>query len=402
MKITEIKDSIYWVGAMDPDLRVFDIVMETRWGTTYNSYVIEDDKTALIETVKYRFGEDYINRLASFIDLSKLNYIVLNHTEPDHSGALAALLEKAPDATVVSSRAAYQFLKEIVNHDFTHQIVAAGDEITLGHHTLKFISAPNLHWPDSMFTYVPERNILFSGDVFGCHYCDEGIFNDAVKGDFMPAYEYYYDVIMSPFKKYVLEAIDRIKDLKIDTICPSHGPVLRKNPWSYVDLYRRWNSPAERQTDDKRVFIGYVSAYGNTAALAQAIGKGIGQSASFDVQILEINKENLKAALNAIAQADGVLLGSPTINRDTVELMWEVLGSISAITNRNKSAATFGSYGWSGEAPSLMEDRLKGLGFKIVQPPFKARLVPSSQDISDAVEYGRAFAAALSASDERK
>ncbi|MDK2903086.1 MAG: hypothetical protein PWQ93_1005 [Clostridiales bacterium] len=395
MDIVKIKDSIYWVGVKDPDLRIFDIVMKTRWGTTYNSYIIEDDKTALIETVKYRFEQAYMESLEQRIDLSKLDYIVLDHTEPDHSGALSDLLERAQNATVVCSRPAYQFLKEIVNHDFPHMIVSTGDEINLGHHTLRFISAPNLHWPDSIFTYVPEESILFSGDVFGFHYCSDAIFNDEIKGDFLPAFEYYYDVIMSPFKKYVLEAVDKIKDLKIDIICPSHGPVLRKDPWSYVDMYRSWSQPAERQNNDKHILIAYVSAYGNTAALAQAIAKGINESSGFDVRLEEIKEDNIADVAKAIAEADGVLIGSPTINRDSVEYVWEVLGRVSAITNRNKPAAAFGSYGWSGEAPGLIEDRLKGLGFSIVEPPFKARLVPSKQEISDAFEFGKAFASAF-------
>jgi flavorubredoxin len=395
MDIVKVKDSIYWAGVKDPDLRIFDIVMKTRWGTTYNSYIIEDDKTALIETVKYRFEQAYMELLEQRIDLAKLDYIILDHTEPDHSGALSDLLEKAQNAIVVCSRAAYQFLKEIVNHDFPHMIVSTGDEINLGHHTLRFISAPNLHWPDSIFTYVPEESVLFSGDVFGFHYCSDAIFNDEIKDDFLPAFEYYYNVIMSPFKKYVLEAVDKIKDLKIDIICPSHGPVLRKDPWSYVDMYRRWSQPAERPNNDKRILIAYVSAYGNTAALAQAIAKGINESPGFDVRLEEIKEDNVADVARDIEEADGVLMGSPTINRDSVEYVWEVLGRVSAITNRNKPAAAFGSYGWSGEAPGLIEDRLKGLGFSIVEPSFKARLVPSNQEISDAVEFGKAYASAF-------
>jgi len=260
---------------------------------------------------------------------------------------------------------------------------------------LKFISAPNLHWPDSIFTYVPEEKILFSGDVFGFHYCSDAIFNDEVKDDYLPAFRYYYDVIMSPFKKYVLEAVAKIKDLEIEIICPSHGPVLREDPWKYVELYRQWSEVPARADDKKRVVIEYVSAYGNTAALAQAIADGIKENPGFDVELLEIKQENIADMARAIADADGVLIGSPTINRDSVEYVWNVLAKVSAITNRNKPAAAFGSYGWSGEAPNLIEDRLKGLGFSIVQPAYKARLVPSEQEINDAVEFGRAFASAF-------
>ena len=227
---TKIKDGIWWVGVQNPGLRVFDVIMRTEWGTSYNSYLIKGaEKTAVVDAVKEGFSEEQLDRISAVIDPKEIDYIICNHTEPDHSGALVKLMEAAPNAVVVCSRPAKMFIREIINRDFECMIAGDGVTIDLGGKTIEFISAPYLHWPDSIFTYVKEDAFLSSGDVFGFHFSAPNIFDDLTKLDanMIASQKYYFDVIMSPFKSYVLQAVEKIRNLKIDVIGPSHGPVLR-------------------------------------------------------------------------------------------------------------------------------------------------------------------------------
>lgn len=391
----QIASGVDWVGALDPDLRVFDVIMETRWGTTYNSYLVEGtQKRALIEAVKDVCGTAHLETLQQVTDPKSIDYIVINHAEPDHSGALGDLLAQATNATVLCSRPASTFLREIVNADFPCRVVSDGDIIDLGGKSLRFISAPFLHWPDSMFTYLPEDRILFPGDVFGCHYCDERIFNDLLDTDLVPAQKYYFDVIMSPFANYVLEAIDKIRGLQIDTICPGHGPILRHAPWETLKRVEDWARQCLYSNDPPRVFVGFVSAYGNTGRIAKAMATAM-QEAGLHVTLTDITEGELADVIAHIDQSDAVLLGSPTINRDVLKPVWEVLTSMSALKNRGKLAGAFGSYGWSGEAVKMINDRFRSLGLKFVEPGFRTKFVPDASALAEAAEYGRLFAATV-------
>lgn len=391
MKAVPVRGGIYWVGARNPDLRVFDIVMRTENGTTYNSYLIGADKVALVETVKKGFEDELLSRVGSVISPEKIDYIVVNHTEPDHSGALGVLLERMPKAVVVASKVAVRFLKEMLNRDFPHITVGDGDRLDLGGKTLSFISAPFLHWPDSMFTYLPEDRVLFTCDAFGCHYCGKDIFND-LTGDISEAYRYYYNMIMSPFSSYVAEAVKKISHLEFDILAPSHGPVLRDNPREYVQRYRQWSEKTPRS--GKSIVVAYLSAYGNTKKLALAIAEGVEQAGAA-ASLIEITSADPAEAAGIINGADGLLVGSPTINRDAVYPVWELLGHISPVVNQGKPAAAFGSYGWSGEAVKLVEQRLSGLQFKVFLPGLKVNFTPDERTINEAREFGRSFAGQL-------
>ncbi len=398
MNIREIKPGIYWLGALHPELKVFDVIMETKWGTTYNSYLIKGEKkTALIEVVKDMFGGAHLEKIRAMIDPKTIDYIVINHSEPDHSGALGSFLKEAPNAVVVSSRVANTLLKEITNGEFPSIIVKDGDTIDLGGKTLSFIAAPFLHWPDSMFTYVPEDGVLFSGDVFGCHYCsdDEHIFNDEIEADIVQAQRYYFDVIMSPFKLYMIEAIDKIRTLKIDVICPGHGPILREGPWDTVQRMEDWSKDIFDVNDPKKIFIGFVSAYGNTKRLGEAIMEGIQEVGGFDITMLDVSENSLAEIIPLIDQADGLLFGSPTINRDALEPVWLVLSNISVFKCKGKPSAAFGSYGWSGEAVGMLEERMKGLQMKVLAPGYRTKMVPDAQAIEEAKGFGKKFAQTL-------
>ncbi|MDD4803533.1 MAG: FprA family A-type flavoprotein, partial [Syntrophomonas sp.] len=280
MKALKINDNVFSVGVQDPNLRIFDIVMTTEYGTTYNAFLLKGEKkTALIETVKERFFEEYIEDLQKVVELNKIDYLILNHTEPDHSGSVEKLIKMIPGLTVLGSATALHFLKEIANTKFAAREVQHGETLDLGGKTLEFISAPFLHWPDSMFTYLREDGILFSCDSFGSHYTDTRVFNDLIEKDFTDAYQYYFDMIMGPFKPYVLEALEKIKDLNIQIICPGHGPILRSNLDYYIDLYRKWSEPPARDTSRAgKIVLAYVSAYGYTGMIANSIIEGLGMT----------------------------------------------------------------------------------------------------------------------------
>ena len=297
-----------WIGVLDPGLVVFDVVMETRYGTTYNSYFINADKKTVIETVKEPFWDTYLEKLKKVTDPAAIDYIIANHTEPDHTGCLAKLLEIAPKATVVGSGNAIRYLKDLVGYEFPHMVVKDGQSLDLGNKKLQFLGAPNLHWPDSMFTYLVEDQILFTCDVFGEHYCNELLFND-LAGDFYEAFRYYFDVIMKPYSKFMIQAIEKIRPLAIQTICPGHGMVLRKNWQEYVDLSEQYAREALKSPDPYTVLLAYVSAYQNTAKMATAIADGIRQAGSIEVDLCDIEKMDISEVEDKLIHSSAVILG---------------------------------------------------------------------------------------------
>ncbi|MEG0771464.1 MAG: FprA family A-type flavoprotein [Clostridia bacterium] len=396
MKETKATDNIWYVGIQDKDIRTFDIIMHTDYGTSYNSYILKDgDITVLFETNKLKFWDEYIANIKAVCDPQSINYIVLNHTEPDHSGCLAKLLELAPNAIVVGSNAAITFAKQIANADFTAKTVNDGDEICLATKTMQFIMTPMLHWPDTMFTYIKEDKALFTCDSFGCHYAGDNIFNDLISGDFYDAYKYYFDNIIGPYKNpFMKNALKKIENLEIEFIGNGHGPVIRKNVQYYIDLYKKWCETPK--ADEKKVVIAYVSAYGYTKSLAMAIANGIcSYSDKISAEVVEIessNKEEIKAK---IAAADGFLLGSPTLVGDALPPVYEMLIGLNPIIHKGKFAGAFGSFGWSGEAVPNLISRLTQLKMNIPLDGLKVQLKPSKDDFETAKQYGSNFAKAI-------
>ena len=396
MPAIQAMENIWWVGVQDPELRVFDIVMHSDYGTSYNAYLVRGAQgVALFETVKEKFFDEYIENLRQVCSLEEIRYIVLGHTEPDHSGSLEKLLELAPNATVVGSATALTLLKEIVNHPFAAKAVKEQDAIDLGGLTLTFVNAPFLHWPDSMYTYIPEAKALFTVDSFGCHYADERVFNDLIEGDFEPAYKYYFDNIMGPFKPFVLKALDKIKDLDIRFVGNGHGPVLRSNIPYYFDLYRKWAAPQPAPPSQRRVAIAYVSAYGYTRQLAQAIARGLKAGGVQQVELFDLVECELETARRAVQSADGFLLGSPTLVGDALPPVYEMLIGLNPIIHRGKPAGAFGSYGWSGEAVPNLEARMQALALGLPVPGLKVRFKPSAGQLQQAEAFGGQFAAAV-------
>jgi flavorubredoxin len=391
MKPIEIKEGIYWIGALDPDLRLFDILFATEKGTTYNSYLVRGEKVAVVDTVKGRCYDQFFSNLTSLVAPEDVDYVICNHMEPDHSGSLATFLEEAKNAQVIVSRTGEHYVRNILNADVGPLKMSDGDVLDLGGKTLRFFSAPFLHWPDTMFTYAVEDQVLFPCDVFGSHYCDERMFDDLV-GDFSAQFEYYYRGIMGPFKDKMLEALDKIQDLEISVISPSHGPILRADPWKYVNQYREWSTlPA---TATKNVLIFYASAHGNTKLMAEEIAKGAAIE-GVEVSSFDLTETKPGAVLDLIESAQALIIGSPTVNGDAVKPVWDLLSSLATIKLRGKVGAAFGSYGWSGEAVGMIEDRLKGLKFKVPEPGLRYTLVPTSEELQSCREFGAKIAESL-------
>lgn len=400
MSAVKITDNIYSVGILNPNMRIFDIVMTTEYGTSYNSFLIKGtEKNVLIETCHKTFFKHYLNNIREVIDPADIDYIVLNHNEPDHSGGLAQLLEYTPNATIIASQAGSIYLKNITNRaDLKMQVAKNGDVLDIGGRTLRFISAPFLHWPDSMFTWVEEEKTLFSCDFLGTHYCEPYLFdyNLAYPEKFKVAFKGYYDAIFAPFKPYVLAGLEKIKDLPIEFVCNSHGPIITKGCMlDYVrEKYKEWSQPVKNEKLTIPIF--YTTAYGNTGRIADAIRHGILESkpdadvATYD--IIEHNMNELSALLN---RSDAFALGSPTINGDAVPPAWILLSHVDAINNKKKPVLVFGSYGWSGEAVPNLSARLTGLKMSLFGEGLKVCFIPSEEDLKKARELGKAFGETL-------
>ena len=396
MDFLELKKNFYWTGVLDKDLRVFDIIMETEFGTTYNSYVLKTkDKVVLFETAKAKFFDSYLESLEKIVDIKKIDYIVVSHTEPDHAGSIEKLIEINPNIKIVATTVAINFLKDIINHDFYSLAVKDKSTLELGEKTLRFISVPNLHWPDTMYTYIEEDDILVTCDSFGSHYCCDDILLSKVTDNegYMRATKYYFDNIIGPFKSHMLSALDKIKDLKIDLICTGHGPVIDCRIDEIIDIYKKWCTvvnPNSRKT----VIIPYVSAYGYTKELALEIEKGIKDSGDIDVRIYDMVESDTGKVLEELGFADGILFGTPTIVGEALKPIWDLTTSIFAGTHGGKLASAFGSYGWSGEGVPHILERLKQLKMKVIEG-FRVKFKPGKKDMKDAYEYGYNFGCVL-------
>lgn len=401
----ELAPGVHWVGALDPTLRSFDIILKTANGTSYNSYVVRGSAgVAVIDTVKENFADTFFARLESVADYGEIRAIVLNHLEPDHSGALPELLRRAPQARLYISAKASMMLKGLLHGeelDFTP--VKTGDQVDLGDRTLRFLQTPYLHWPDTQCTYLVEEAMLFSGDVFGCHFCDARMFNDAV-GDFRFSFEYYYAHIMRPFRAHVLEALELIEPLPLKLIAPAHGPLLRDAPERYVARYRELSASGLKNeaAEEKTLLVFYLSAYGSTRAMAESVASGAEAAGGVRVSLYDLEVGEVAPFVDLIEEADGLAFGSPTINGDAVKPVWDLLSSLTAVNVRGKVGASFGSYGWSGEAVPMVEDRLRGLKLRVPVKGVKAKLIPTAAELEACRALGRDLALHLTGRAENR
>jgi len=389
-----LSEHVVYVGMMNPGLRTFDIIMHTKYGTSYNSYLILGEKKVLVETVHDVYTKEYIERIEEFVPISEIDYIIMNHTEPDHSGSLCELIKRNPEITVIGSPAAIKNLQNITNMTFKSQTVKQGDSLDLGNgEQLEFIIAPNLHWPDSMFTYYRNEKILFSCDFFGTHYCEQFILDYQLKkpDKYESERKNYFDCIFSPFKKFVLDGIAKMEQLDIELICCSHGPVLSQRIKETVELYREWAT-----VEKKELFIPifYVSAYGYTRTIASEIATFL-KERSIKAKMFDLVEYSVEEAATIMNDAPVVLFGSPTINGDALEPIWNLIDKSVMPMAKGKPTLVFGSYGWSGEGIPTLIARMKSFGMKVIEPGTTAIQVPTKEDIEKCFMLGRTIAAGL-------
>ena len=392
----ELKDRIYSVGVQNADLRVFDIIMRTPKGTSYNAFLVKgNEKTAIVDTVKDGFCESYFRSIEEIMPISQVDYLIVSHTEPDHAGTITWLLDKNPDIQVLGSNSAIQFISHIINKPFNGKAVKKEDSVDLGGRVLSFYPMPNLHWPDTLFTHDSLTGVLFTCDFLGAHFSWPELLYSCMSPDEKEAYEKglrsYYQDIMSPFSRpFVVNGVKAAREIQPSAIFTGHGALLDENLDFFYDLYDKLAAKPER--DGKLVAIPYVSAYGYTESLAKAISDTL-KAEGIQVKMVEVS-EHMQEALAAVDEADGVLFGSPTFVGDMLQPIGELLSAIHPYLLKGKPAAAFGSYGWSGEAVEFITQRLNQLKAKTMEG-FRARLKPSEEELAGAREFARAFARML-------
>ena len=338
----------------------------TNKGSSYNSYLIKDEKTVLIDTVWLPHDKEFVENLKKEIDLNKIDYIVVNHGEVDHSGALVELMKQIPNTPIYCTANAIKSLKGQYHMDWNFVAVKTKDTLNIGKHTLTFIEAPMLHWPDTMFTYLDKENILFSNDGFGQHYATESLY--AHKVDKAQLYEEalkYYANILAPFSMFVTKKINEILgfNLPIDMICPSHGVIWKENPTQIVEKYLEWAGSYQ----ENQITIIYDTMWNNTKKMAEAIAKGIyNKDKEVTIKLMNSAKEDKTDILTQVFKSKIVLVGSSTVNNGYLFSIAGILEMIKGMKLKNKKATAFGSYGWSGEAVKLILEELKEAGFETI------------------------------------
>ncbi|MGL5693889.1 MAG: FprA family A-type flavoprotein [Peptostreptococcaceae bacterium] len=393
--VFEVKENIFFTGVVDKDLKVFDIIMETEFGTTYNSYILKDEKTVLFDTVKPNFKDEFIKNISEVTDIKDIDYVVIHHTEPDHAGSLKYILDINPDIEVYCTKAAKLYLDEQINKPFKCHVIKDGETLNIGENTLKFITAPFLHWADTMFTYVEQSKTLFTCDAFGCHFAS--VDADCVDSeDYLKSAKHYFDCIVKPFSKHVLNAVNKVVDLGIefDTILTSHGPMLTKDPMAAVNRYVEWSSETLDHTNQNQVAIFYLSAYTNTLNMAKKIEKSLLEE-NVKVKLYDLENLSLQEMHDAVVMSRVILLGSTTINRTMVKPMWDLFSVIDPMANQGKIAGVFGSYGWSGEGITMAENNLKAMMFKMPVESLKKKFFPSEDTLNECTDFGKEFAKLL-------
>lgn len=393
MQSLKLRDNFYWTGIVDKNLQVFDIIMMTEFGTTYNSYVLKTEEgTILFETAKAAFFDEYLEELKQITKIEDIDYLVVSHTEPDHAGSVEMLLDINPNLKIIATGCAVNFLKNIVNRDFYSIAVKDNETRRIGSYTLRFMTVPNLHWPDTMYTYIEEEKLLVTCDSFGSHYGFEGILRSRVteEEDYLRAAKYYFDCIIGPFKPYMMKALKRVQELNVELICTGHGPVLDAKIPELLKLYEKWCTVVN-PNEGKTVVIPYVSAYGYTKELAEQIAKGIKDSGSVTVKSYDMVEADEGEVLEELGYANGILFGTPTIVGEALKPIWDLTTSMFAGTHGGKYAGAFGSYGWSGEGVPHIVERLKQLKMKVPDDGFRVKFKPGDVDKLEAYEYGYNF-----------
>jgi anaerobic nitric oxide reductase flavorubredoxin len=395
MKV-KVKNNVSWVGKVDWELQKFHgDEYSTHRGSSYNSYLIQEQKTVLIDTVWQPFAAEYVDNLAREIDLKKIDFIVANHAEIDHSGSLPELLRRIPDTPIYCTANGVKSLKGHYHQDWNFKTVKTGDHLSLGSKELVFVEAPMLHWPDSMFCYLAGDNILFSNDAFGQHYATEFLFNDLVdQGELYEEALKYYANILTPFSPLVDRKIKEFLALKLplDVICTSHGVIWRDKPAQIVEKYLAWAN----QYRENQITIVYDTMWNGTRVMAENIAQGIGAAdPKVTVKLYNAAQRDKNDIVAEIFKSKAVVLGSPTVNKGILTSLAALLEEVRGLGFKGKKAAVFGAYGWSGESVAVLKESLARCGFQVVDDGLKVLWNPDPESRRQCLEYGRRLAAQL-------
>ena len=365
--------------------------LSTFHGSSYNAYLIKDEKNVLIDTVWRPYDREFVKRLKEVIDLKDIDYIVMNHNEIDHSGALPELLREIPDTPIYCTKKGEAILRGHYHQDWNYVNVKTGDTLNIGKHTLTFIEAPMLHWPDTMFTYMSGDEILFSNDAFGQHYATESLFDTAADvNEVMYEAEKYYTNILNLYSPMVARKVKEVlgMNLPIKMIAPSHGVIWTKYISQIIESYQKWSTPYQ----ENQITIVYDTMWQSTRLMGEAIAEGIRRAdPSVEVKLYNVAKEDKNDVLTQMFRSKAVLVGSPTINYGYSFAIAGILEMARGLKFKGKKAAAFGSYGWSGDAPKLITKHLQEAGFDVVDDGIKCLWVPDNKAIDECRDYGEQF-----------
>ncbi len=384
----ELVPGVYWVGVVDWTLRDFH-GYSTEAGSTYNAYLIVDDKVTLIDTVKEGFVGEMLDRIGEIVDPRKITYIVSNHVEMDHSGSLAEVVDLVKPEKIFCSPQGKVGLSRHYKAAWPFEEVKTGSELSLGRYTLAFLETPMLHWPDSMMTYLKEEQVLFSSDAFGAHFAASARFDDELPYNYWYELKKYYANILLPFGPLVTKLLKQVEDLGLSfkVIAPDHGLIYRKHIGKVLDSYRRW---AAAEVDPKALVI-YDTMWHSTEMLAESFVQGL-MDAGVEVQLHHLRTSHYSDILAELLEAGLFLLGSPTLNNGIFPSVGEFLTYLKGLKPKNKAAAAFGSYGWSGQAVGIITEELKNMGLTIPHEGFRVKYIPDPEELKDAKALGEKLA----------
>jgi flavorubredoxin len=392
MKPLEIAKGIYWVGAIDWNIRDFH-GYSTNLGTTYNAFLIMDDKITLVDTVKKEFADELLERITQIVDPKKIDYVISNHTELDHSGGLARVMHRiGEDKPVYCSKTGYKNLAKHFRQKWNYRPVEDGGQLSLGTRTLAFMETRMVHWPDSMFTYAKEDKILFSSDGFGQHYAGLERFDDQMGDAIMPHAKKYFANILLLYAPLILKLVEKVKSmgLEIDMILPDHGVMWRQDPMKIVKAYVEWSEQKPR----RKALVIYDTMWHSTQTMAEAIVEALGQE-GVDAKPMHLRTWHRSDIMTEVLDAGAILVGSPTLNNNIFPTVSDFLTYLKGLKPQNKVAAAFGSYGWSGESVKMITRELEEMKFKVVDPGVRVQFVPEEEAIEACRELARKVAKEL-------
>jgi len=388
MEKVELKRGIYWVGAIDWNIRDFH-GYSTPFGSTYNAYLILDEKNVLVDTVKAPFYLEMLGRISEVIDPAKIDIVVSNHVEMDHSGSLLQIVERIGSPLVVTSERGKKGLEKHYQQPWKFRTVKSGETLSIGHRTLAFVEAPMLHWPDSMFTYIKEDQVLLPNDAFGQHFASCQRFEDEVGDDVMRHAAKYYANILWPLAPLILKKVDEVvkMGIPIDMIAPSHGLIWRKDPNRIIQAYVEWSQGKTA----KKVLVIYDTMWGSTEKMAKAILKGLIDEGA-DARLLHLRSNHRSDIIEEMLEARGIVLGSPTLNNGMFPTMGDFLTYMRGLRPKGKIYGLFGSHGWGGGAIKEMRRHLEMEKFEIWEKELSVQFIPNSEELSSAIQFGKEFA----------